>query len=213
MIDLPALTFGSDGLLPVIIVDDGSGDVLTLAYANRDALEKTLATQSTWLYSRSRRALWNKGESSGHTQHVVAIAYDCDADAVLYRVDPNGPACHTGARSCFGEPVMLDAAKVSAPTRFPIAMERLAATIHARRDASPDASYTAKLLAGGVDRIGKKIGEEATEVVIAAKNDDVNELIWETSDLLYHLLVMLESRGVSLDTVGAELARRASSAG
>ena len=213
MIDLPALTFGSDGLLPVIIVDDGSGDVLTLAYANRDALEKTLATQSTWLYSRSRRALWNKGESSGHTQHVVAIAYDCDADAVLYRVDPNGPACHTGARSCFGEPVTLDAAKVSAPTRFPIAMERLAATIHARRDASPDASYTAKLLAGGVDRIGKKIGEEATEVVIAAKNDDVNELIWETSDLLYHLLVMLESRGVSLDTVGAELARRASSAG
>jgi len=213
MIDLPALTFGSDGLLPVIIVDDGSGDVLTLAYANRDALEKTLATQSTWLYSRSRRALWNKGESSGHTQHVVAIAYDCDADAVLYRVDPNGPACHTGAPSCFGEPVMLDAAKVSAPTRFPIAMERLAATIHARRDASPDASYTAKLLAGGVDRIGKKIGEEATEVVIAAKNDDVNELIWETSDLLYHLLVMLESRGVSLDTVGAELARRASSAG
>jgi len=108
---------------------------------------------------------------------------------------------------------MLDAADESAPTRFPVAMERLAATIHARRDASPDASYTAKLLAGGVDRIGKKIGEEATEVVIAAKNDDVNELIWETSDLLYHLLVMLESRGVSLDTVGAELARRASSAG
>ena len=213
MIDLPALTFASDGLLPVIIVDDASGDVLTLAYANREALEKTLATKSTWLYSRSRQALWNKGETSGHTQHVVAIAYDCDADAVLYRVDPNGPACHTGARSCFGAPVMLDAADESAPTRFPVAMERLAATIHARRDASPDASYTAKLLAGGVDRIGKKIGEEATEVVIAAKNDDVNELIWETSDLLYHLLVMLESRGVSLDTVGAELARRASSAG
>jgi len=213
MIDLPALTFGSDGLLPVIIVDDASGDVLTLAYANRDALEKTLATQSTWLYSRSRQALWNKGESSGHTQRVVAIAYDCDADAVLYRVDPSGPACHTGARSCFGAPAMLDATGESATPRFPVAMERLAATIHARRNASPDASYTAKLLAGGVDRIGKKIGEEATEVVIAAKNDDVNELIWETSDLLYHLLVMLESRGISLDAVGAELARRASSAG
>jgi len=157
--------------------------------------------------------LWKKGETSGHTQQVVSIATDCDNDAVIYRVIPNGPACHTGARSCFSTPVALDTHAAPLPSRFPVAMERLAATIHARRDANPDTSYTAKLLAGGVDRIGKKIGEEATEVVIAAKNDDVSELVWETSDLLYHLLVMMESRGVSLDTVGAELARRASAAG
>jgi len=207
------IAFGPDGLVPVIILDDASGDVLTLAYANAEALEKTRATKSTWLYSRSRKALWKKGETSGHTQQVVSIATDCDSDAVIYRVIPNGPACHTGARSCFSTPVALDTHVVPPPPRFPVAMERLAATIHARRDANPETSYTAKLLAGGVDRIGKKIGEEATEVVIAAKNDDVSELVWETSDLLYHLLVMMESRGVSLDTVGAELARRASAAG
>jgi phosphoribosyl-ATP pyrophosphohydrolase/phosphoribosyl-AMP cyclohydrolase len=206
------IAFGPDGLVPVIILDDASGDVLTLAYANAEALERTRATKSTWLYSRSRKALWKKGETSGHTQQVVSIATDCDSDAVIYRVIPNGPACHTGARSCFSTPVALDA-HATPPLRFPVAMERLAATIHARRDANPETSYTAKLLAGGVDRIGKKIGEEATEVVIAAKNDDVSELVWETSDLLYHLLVMMESRGVSLDTVGAELARRASAAG
>jgi len=207
------IAFGPDGLVPVIILDDASGDVLTLAYANAEALDKTRATKSTWLYSRSRRALWNKGETSGHTQQVVSIATDCDNDAVIYRVVANGPACHTGARSCFSTPVALVAGAAATLPRFPVAMERLAATIHARRDASPESSYTAKLLAGGVDRIGKKIGEEATEVVIAAKNDDVNELVWETSDLLYHLLVMMESRGISLDTVGAELARRASAAG
>ena len=207
------IAFGPDGLVPVIILDHASGDVLTLAYANAEALEKTRATKSTWLYSRSRKALWKKGETSGHTQQVVSIATDCDNDAVIYRVIPNGPACHTGARSCFSTPVALDTHAAPLPPRFPVAMERLAATIHARRDANPDTSYTAKLLAGGVDRIGKKIGEEATEVVIAAKNDDVSELVWETSDLLYHLLVMMESRGVSLDTVGAELARRASAAG
>jgi len=207
------IAFGPDGLVPVIILDHASGDVLTLAYANAEALEKTRATKSTWLYSRSRKALWKKGETSGHTQQVVSIATDCDNDAVIYRVIPNGPACHTGARSCFSTPVALDTHAAPLPSRFPVAMERLAATIHARRDANPDTSYTAKLLAGGVDRIGKKIGEEATEVVIAAKNDDVSELVWETSDLLYHLLVMMESRGVSLDTVGAELARRASAAG
>ena len=178
MNELPALAFGPDGLVPVIIVDDASGDVLTLAYANHDAIEKTRTTRSTWLWSRSRSALWNKGETSGHSQQVVSLAYDCDADAVLYRVVPSGPACHTGERSCFSAPVVLDPEAPAAPPRFPVAMERLAATIHARRDASPDSSYTAKLLAGGVDRIGKKIGEEATEVVIAAKNTDANELVW-----------------------------------
>ena len=184
--------------------------MLTLAYANAEALERTLATGSTWLYSRSRAELWNKGATSGNTQRVVAVATDCDADALIYRVIPAGPACHTGAASCFETVVPLAGAEATpggAP--FASAMIALAQTIASRKAAAPEGSYTAKLVAGGVDRIGKKIGEEATEVVIAAKNDDPAELVWETSDLLYHTLVMLAERNVSLDDIGAELARRA----
>jgi phosphoribosyl-ATP pyrophosphohydrolase/phosphoribosyl-AMP cyclohydrolase len=194
----------------VIIVDERSGDVLTLAYANREALERTLATHSTWLYSRSRGKLWNKGETSGNTQRVVAVALDCDQDALIYRVIPNGPACHTGAASCFGEVIPLEVESgTPAAARFTSALVALAQTIAARKVAAPENSYTAKLFAGGVDRIGKKIGEEATEVVIASKNADRGELVWETSDLLYHLLVLLAERGVTLDEIGDELARRA----
>jgi phosphoribosyl-ATP pyrophosphohydrolase/phosphoribosyl-AMP cyclohydrolase len=204
-----AVVWPESGLVPVVVVDDRSGDVLTLAYANREALDRTIASRSTWLYSRSRSALWNKGETSGNTQHVVAIAVDCDGDALVYRVIPHGPACHTGSASCFSEAVRFE------PTRgtvFGAALEHLAATIADRKTNAPPDSYTAKLFAGGVDRIGKKIGEEATEVVIAAKNADRAELIWEVSDLLYHTLVLLAERGVSLDEVGAELSRRAAPA-
>jgi phosphoribosyl-ATP pyrophosphohydrolase/phosphoribosyl-AMP cyclohydrolase len=207
---LAAVRWNADGLAPVVIVDARTDAVLTLAYANRDALERTLATESTWLYSRSRAALWNKGATSGNTQRVVAVALDCDGDALLYRVLPDGPACHTGAASCFTSEVALDGADATgggAP--FAAAVVALAKTIAARKVDAPADSYTAKLFAGGVDRIGKKIGEEATEVVIAAKNADRGELIWETSDLLYHTLVMLAERDVSLDEIGAELARRA----
>jgi phosphoribosyl-ATP pyrophosphohydrolase/phosphoribosyl-AMP cyclohydrolase len=207
---LGAVRWNADGLAPVIIVDARTDAVLTLAYANREALERTFISESTWLYSRSRRALWNKGETSGHTQRVVAVALDCDSDALLYRVIPNGPACHTGAASCFETVVPLAGAEATpggAP--FASAMIALAETIATRKTDAPEGSYTAKLFAGGVDRIGKKIGEEATEVVIAAKNADRGELIWETSDLLYHTLVMLAERNVSLDEIGAELARRA----
>jgi len=209
---LDAVRWNADGLAPVVIVDARSGAVLTLAYANRDALERTLATESTWLYSRSRAALWNKGATSGNTQRVVAVALDCDADALLYRVIPAGPACHTGAASCFASVVALGGAEAEATpggAAFATAMIALAETIAARKANAPAGSYTAKLFAGGVDRIGKKIGEEATEVVIAAKNDDPAELVWETSDLLYHTLVMLAERDVALDDIGAELARRA----
>jgi phosphoribosyl-ATP pyrophosphohydrolase/phosphoribosyl-AMP cyclohydrolase len=207
---LAAVKWNADGLAPVVIVDARTDAVLTLAYANREALERTLATESTWLYSRSRAALWNKGATSGNTQRVVAVALDCDADALLYRVIPDGPACHTGAATCFDTVVPLDGNDATPEgAAFATAMIALARTIASRKTNAPEGSYTAKLFAGGVDRIGKKIGEEATEVVIAAKNDDRGELVWETSDLLYHTLVMLAERDVTLDEIGTELARRA----
>jgi len=209
------LAWGDSGLLPVVIADATTGDVLTLAYANREALARTLAERTTWLYSRSRSALWKKGETSGNVQDVVSVAYDCDGDALLYRVRPHGPACHTGAQSCFtGE--LLSAAHERKPgephdgATFERALVELRATIASRRTADPEKSYTAKLLAGGVDRIGKKVGEEATEVVIAAKNGAPQEIVWEVADLLYHTMVLLEERGVGLDAVGAELLRRSS---
>lgn len=218
---IPAeLKWDAAGLLPVVIQDAATGDVLTLAYANAEALEKTIAAKSTHLFSRSRNALWRKGETSGHTQDVVDVRYDCDADALLYRVNPHGPGCHTGERSCFhrslytepertsrhAEPTSCHAEPVEA---FPAVLARLQAVLEQRKSASPETSYVAKLYAGGVDRIAKKIGEEATEVVIAAKNGDRKELVWETADLLFHLLVLLKREGVELDEIGAELASRA----
>jgi phosphoribosyl-ATP pyrophosphohydrolase/phosphoribosyl-AMP cyclohydrolase len=200
------LTWGEDGLLPVVIQDAASGRVLTLAYANREALERTLAERSTWLYSRSRRALWKKGETSGNTQRVIGVSADCDGDALLYRVEPAGPACHTGATTCFERTLAGDPPRERA---FERAVRHLEMTIESRRSADPAQSYVAKLLHGGVDRICKKIGEEATEVVIAAKNAAPDELKWESADLLFHLLVLLAERGVTLDDVGEELLRRA----
>jgi phosphoribosyl-ATP pyrophosphohydrolase/phosphoribosyl-AMP cyclohydrolase len=191
------LAWGPDGLLPVVIQDAASGAVLTLAYADREALRRTLAECETYLYSRSRAALWKKGETSGNTQRVIGVDYDCDADALLYRVIPSGPACHTGRPSCFSERLLGGEAAARAPGAF------------ARATASPESSYTARLLAGGVDRIGKKIGEEATEVVIAGKNADPDELRRETADLLFHTFVLLRARGVTLDEIGEELLRRA----
>ena len=210
MSGLPEIRWGPDGLAPVVIADATTGAVLTLAFANREALERTLATGSTWLWSRSRGELWNKGATSGNTQRVVSVSADCDADALLYRVIPNGPACHTGASTCFVATQPLDGADTPPDgAGFASATAALARTIASRKTHPIPGSYTAKLFAGGVDRIGKKIGEEATEVVIAAKNDDRTELVWETADLLYHALVLLAERGVSLDEVGAELSRRA----
>jgi len=206
------LAWDGRGLLPVIVQDAASGAVLTLAYANREALEKTLDERTTWFFSRSRDELWHKGATSGNTQDVVSVSYDCDADALLYRVVPHGPACHTGATSCFSNELLAAPHGVPAAaggSSFERSIAHLRNTIASRRGASPETSYTAKLLSDGVDRIGKKIGEEATEVVIAAKNGDAREITWEVADLLYHTLVLLEERGVSLDAVGAELLRRA----
>ncbi|TAM60724.1 bifunctional phosphoribosyl-AMP cyclohydrolase/phosphoribosyl-ATP diphosphatase HisIE [bacterium] len=212
--EIDALRWDDAGLIPVIVQDARSMDVLTLAYANREALARTLATRSTWLWSRSRNALWNKGESSGNVQHVVGVRYDCDADALLYLVEPAGPACHTGATTCFHN-VLLEQERADlagAPSgggAFGRAVAHLEGVIEQRRHASVETSYVAKLLHGGVDRIGKKIGEEATEVVIAAKNHDHDELTWEVSDLLFHTLVLMHEQGVSIEDVGRELLRRA----
>ncbi len=212
---LDRIEWNADGLVPVVIADARTNEVLTLAWANREALERTLATRSTHLYSRSRAALWHKGESSGNTQQVVSVAYDCDADALLYRVIPSGPACHTGAQSCFHN-ILLSSPVLRSPSKetpkdgaFTEAIAHLEAVLEERKGASPDSSYVAKLYAGGVDKIGKKIGEEATEVVIAAKNASSEELIWESSDLLFHLLVLLKHLNVPLDAVGAHLLSRA----
>ncbi len=200
------LNWDERGLMPVAICDARSGEFLTLAWANQAALDETLATRSTVLYSRSRASLWRKGEQSGNRQHVVAVTTDCDRDALCYYVLPQGPACHTGAASCFHQPLLAPDAPAGDLRR---AVEHLRTTIAQRRTADPESSYVARLLREGVDRIAKKIGEEATEVVIAAKNIDDDELIWESADLIFHLLLLLEARGIDPDAVGRHLLQRA----
>lgn len=202
--ELAELRWEEHPLLPVIIQDATTGDVLTLAHANRAALEETLRTKQTVLYSRSRNTLWRKGESSGNTQAIQSVSYDCDADALLYRVLPKGPACHTGQTTCFHNTLYGAAPE----TGFSQAMQMLAEVLHSRKVQAPPDSYTGKLFRSGIDAICKKIGEEAAEVIIAAKNNDPAEQIWEASDLLFHLLVLLEMQDISLEKIGAELLRR-----
>ncbi len=202
--------FDDGGLVPVVAQDATTGDVLTLAYANREALEKTLATGEAHFYSRSRRELWRKGETSGNTQRVVEVRLDCDGDAVLYRVEPRGPACHTGERSCFfttlaGEGVGV-ATEGSDGTSLGTMVERLAGTIAQRHREMPQGSYTAGLIRRGPERLAQKVGEEAVEVVIAALRDD--RLAEETADLIYHLLVLLEERDVGTEKVAGVLRDR-----
>jgi phosphoribosyl-AMP cyclohydrolase / phosphoribosyl-ATP pyrophosphohydrolase len=193
---LDAVRFGADGLVPVVAQESRSGDVLMLAYANREALERTAATGQAHYYSRSRAALWRKGESSGHVQAVRDVRVDCDGDAVLYRVEQTGPACHTGSRTCFsGEPGAH-------------LLTRLGATLARRAAERPAGSYTVQLLDAGVPKISQKLGEEAVEVVVAANTEGPERLASEAADLLYHLLVLLEARGVPLDAVWKELAQR-----
>ena len=202
--------FDGGGLVPVVAQDAATGDVLTLAYANREALEETLATGEAHFYSRSRRELWRKGETSGNTQRVVEVRLDCDGDAVLYRVEPRGPACHTGERTCFfttlaGEGVGV-ATEGAEEASFGTMVERLAGTIAQRHREMPQESYTAGLIRRGPERLAQKVGEEAVEVVIAALRDD--RLAEETADLVYHLLVLLEERGVRTEKVAGVLRDR-----
>ena len=201
-----AVRFGADGLVPVVAQERRSGDVLMLAYADRDALARTLATGEAHYYSRSRQAPWRKGETSGHVQRVVEVRLDCDGDAVLYRVDQTGPACHTGERTCFG--AVLSPAPAAAPDPGGHLLSRLAATIASRAGERPAGSYTVKLLDRGVAKIAQKVGEEAVETVVAATAEDDTRLAAESADLLYHLLVLLHARGVPLERVWDELERR-----
>ena len=210
MTAVESVRFDGGGLVPVVAQDAATGDVLTLAYANREALEETLATGEAHFYSRSRQELWRKGETSGNTQRVVEVRLDCDGDAVLYRVEPRGPACHTGERTCFfttlaGEGVGV-ATEGSDGTGLGTMVERLAGLIARRHAEMPEGSYTAGLIRRGPERVAQKVGEEAVEVVIAALRDE--RIAEETADLLYHLLVLLEERGVSIEEVAGVLRDR-----
>jgi phosphoribosyl-ATP pyrophosphohydrolase/phosphoribosyl-AMP cyclohydrolase len=205
---LAAVRFGADGLVPVVAQESRTGDVLMVAFANREALERTAATGQAHYYSRSRAALWRKGESSGHGQAVREIRLDCDGDAVLYRVEQTGPACHTGARTCFSNAVGADGRTTLGEDPGAHLLARLASTIAARAAERPAGSYTVTLLDRGLPKISQKVGEEAVEVVVAANAEEPERLASEAADLLYHLLVLLQARGVPLDAVWKELAHR-----
>jgi phosphoribosyl-AMP cyclohydrolase / phosphoribosyl-ATP pyrophosphohydrolase len=192
------LVFGADGLIPAVVQDRRSGDVLMIAYADAEALALTARTGQAHFWSRSRKALWRKGETSGNTLAVLAMRKDCDGDAVLMTVDPAGPACHTGSRTCFGG----EAATLAG------VLDELERVIAGRAGADPSASYTARLLARGLDHALKKVGEEATEVVLAAKGESDERLAEECADLVYHLMVVLAQRRVPLARVLEVLAAR-----
>lgn len=213
--------FDEQGLIPAVVQDARTRQVLTLAYMNADSLRKTLETGETWFWSRSRSSLWHKGETSGNTQRVVGAWLDCDGDAINVLVLPNGPACHTGAESCFHHQVQGDESLVpyalvtdfQATTAASVSglvevLDILYALIESRKRERPEGSYTTYLFNQGLDKILKKVGEETAEVIIAAKNHDTSALVRETSDLLYHLVVLLVEQGVRLEDVGSELVRR-----
>ncbi|MBU7594653.1 bifunctional phosphoribosyl-AMP cyclohydrolase/phosphoribosyl-ATP diphosphatase HisIE [Metabacillus halosaccharovorans] len=196
---IESITFDQNGLVPAIVQDAASKEVLTLAYMNEESLKKTIETKETWFYSRSRQELWHKGATSGNTQTVVEMRYDCDQDAILVLVQPEGPACHTGAYTCFSE--TIDKQEVQAPQdRYQI-LNTLETLIAKRESELPEGSYTTYLFTEGVDKILKKVGEEAGEVIIAAKNRDHGELKWEVADLLFHLMVLLREQKLPLDDV------------
>lgn len=198
------LTFDEKGLIPVVVQHAQTKEVLTVAYMNETSYNKTLETGETWFYSRSRQELWHKGATSGHTQKVVAIRSDCDDDALVVEVLPNGPACHTGAETCFHHIIQE---KSSAIGSLDI-LDQLQKTIETRAIEMPEGAYTTYLFNEGVDKICKKVGEEATESVIAAKNHDADELKWEVADLFYHVLVLLRQQNMSLYDVLGVLQQR-----
>jgi phosphoribosyl-AMP cyclohydrolase / phosphoribosyl-ATP pyrophosphohydrolase len=218
--NLDQVRFDERGLIPAIVQDAESGEVLMLAYMNGESLNRTLETGETHFWSRSRQELWHKGKTSGNTQAVVAMRLDCDGDALLLRVLQKGVACHTGQYSCFyrsiESPMPSDGqeSESSSVQRDADAgslgevLGGLARRIHERNVDRPESSYTAKLLNGGIDRILKKIGEESGEVIIAAKNHKREEILWESADLLYHLMVMWEAEGVHPADIARELAGR-----
>ncbi len=203
--NLDELSFSRDGLLPVVVQHHRSGEILMVGFANREAVQKTLETGHGWFFSRSRQRLWEKGETSGHYLDLKALRVDCDADALIYLCEPHGPTCHTGEQSCFFQ--TLD--EIPAGETSGEAAAILFNTIEQRKQqAEPGSSYVAQLLAEGVDRIGKKVGEEATEVVIAAKNADRAEVAHEVADLWFHTFILLAQQGMTPEDVWDELRGR-----
>jgi len=199
---LDKIKYDANGLIPAIVQDETSGKVLMLAYMNEEALSKTIATNETWFYSRSRQELWNKGATSGNKQQVKQIAFDCDQDAVLLTVIPKGPACHTGEESCFYN--VLDEEQQTTHD----VIHRIVNVIEDRRNNPVEGSYTTYLFNEGIDKVLKKVGEETSEVIIGAKNNDAEEIKWEVADLIYHTLVLLNITGVTIADIKEVLYER-----
>lgn len=202
MLNIDELKFDEKGLIPAIVVDAKTKKVLTLAYMNRESLEISLEKELTCFWSRSRNELWLKGETSGNYQHIVSITADCDNDALVVTVEPDGPACHTGSYSCFTKPVF------QSEERPEFSYEGLMELIRGRKTNPQDGSYTTYLFNKGLDKILKKVGEESTEVIIAAKAEDKKETVYEIADLAYHIMVLMVETGISLDDIRDELASR-----
>ena len=200
--DMNALKFDEKGLIPAIVVDDETGKVLTLAYMNRESLEISMEKGLTCFWSRSRQELWLKGETSGNYQHIVSITADCDKDALVVVVEKDGPACHTGADSCFYNPVW------QSDERHEFSLEGLYELLVGRNETRPEGSYTTYLFEKGIDKILKKVGEECTEVIIAGKANDKKETIYELADLAYHAMVLMVQMGITVEDVHKELASR-----
>lgn len=202
MIDLDTLKFDEKGLIPAIVVDAESKNVLTLAYMNRESLEISMREGRTCFYSRSRQELWRKGETSGNVQHIVSITADCDKDALTVEVIKDGPACHLGTDSCFSNPVF----RSDLPESF--SLEGLMKLLEGRKTEKKEGSYTTYLFEKGIDKILKKVGEETTEVIVAGKGGDKRETIYEIADLAYHVMVLMVEMGISLEDIHKELASR-----
>lgn len=202
MIGIDDLKFDESGLIPAVVVDAYSKKVLTLAYMNRQSLEISMEKGLTCFWSRSRGELWLKGETSGNYQHIVSITADCDRDALTVLVEKDGPACHTGSDSCFGELLW------HGEERNEFSLDALAKLIEGRKLEKKEGSYTTYLFEKGIDKILKKVGEESTEVIIAAKADDKKETVYEIADLTYHVLVLMVEMGISIDDIKKELAGR-----
>ncbi len=202
MINIDKLKFDEKGLIPAIVVDADSKKVLTLAYMNKESLKISMEKGLTCFYSRSRNELWLKGETSGNYQHIVSIMADCDYDALTVVVKKDGPACHTGADSCFND-LVYESDELSA-----FSLESLMELIKGRKETKQEGSYTTYLFEKGIDKILKKVGEECTEVIIAAKDNDKKETVYEVADLCYHVMVMMIEMGISLEDIHAELASR-----
>ena len=209
------LAFDERGLIPAIVQDAENHQLLMMAYMNSDSLQRTMATGETWFWSRSRQQLWHKGETSGHTQRVVDMRIDCDGDAILLFVERQGPACHTGKDSCFHNRLEVESSATivndgRASAHFDGALDDLYALLASRYHERPKGSYTTLLFDEGIEKILAKLDEESQETIVAGREETNQRLIEETSDLLYHLLVLLVQRGVTLPEIRAELARRRS---